>query len=818
MKAPFQKSIYNHLLAVGIFFIVALVYCKPIFEGKHIAGGDVIQGQAIKHEAEEFTKGEQRYIGWMGTMFSGMPTNYGISKVERNFFTYIPYFFGNINGGHYSFDVFLWMMLGAYILFLSLKTNYWANILIAISYAFCSFTVISLEAGHVMKVMNMAFMAPALAGIIWMFQDKFIKGSIVAIVSFAITFAINHSQIIYYLMLVAGILGLVLLIDKIRKKETKNALIGTGLLVVILGITFMANYSMFNVLANSKETIRGESTLSTDNKKSGVSFDYAIAWSNGVTETMTFFAPDVYGGSIAENFVMDKNSNTYKALVQMSNNEMANQLAPLATHYFGEQSTTGGIYAGIIVLMLFVLGFVLMDTKTKIWVGLSTLLFVLLAFGGNFKTYYEFFYNYMPLFNKFRTPSMAFSVVQLMLAIGAVVGLNKLVEQQEDTKIVQKAFYIATGIVGGILVILYIAPSVFLDFTSSREAQAPDSFLSALIEDRKAIVSASVLRSLLFVAFAAGVIFMFLKGKLKPTLVLSLVGIVSIIDVWGNAKRFLNDDSFVVEKNIKNVFIMTAADQQIKTDPDPHYRVFNTATNTFNDAITSYHHKSIGGYHPFKLKRYQDIIERYLSGMPNFEVLNMLNAKYFIYNSPQGNGPAVHRNFEAAGNGWFVNSVKVVATADDEINSLKADSVHRFKATEVAIINKAYEAEIAHFKPGTRSETDGVKLTSYDPMMITYDVFTAQGGLAVFSEIFYQLPDGDGWKAYIDGNEVPIIRANYILRALMIPAGNHKVEFVYNGSAVLGRYRIAFIFSLICVAAIAAGVYLSRKEKFKQYL
>lgn len=818
MKAPFQKSIYNHLFAVGIFFIVALFYCKPVFEGKYIAGGDVIQGQVIKHEAEEFAKGEQRYIGWMGTMFSGMPTNYGISKVERNFFAYIPYFFGIINNGHYSFDVFFWMMLGAYILFLSLKTNYWANILIAVSYAFCSFTVLSLEAGHVMKVMNMAFMAPALAGIIWMFQDKFIKGAIVSILSLAITFAINHSQIIYYLMLVMAILGMVLLINKILKNETEKALIGAGLLVVILGITFMANYSMFNVLANSKETIRGESTLSTDNKKAGVPYDYAISWSNGVTETMTFFAPDVYGGSIAENFVMDRKSNTYKALTQMQSNEMANQLAPLATHYFGEQSTTGGIYAGIIVLMLFVLGFVLMDTKTKIWVGLSTLLFLLLAFGGNFKTYYEFFYNYMPLFNKFRTPSMAFSVVQLMLAIGAVIGLSKLATQEVETKRLQKAFYIAAGTVGGILVILYVAPSVFLDFTSTRETDVPASFLDALIKDRQAIVSASVLRSLLFVACAAGAIFIFLKGKLKSILMLTIVGLLSIVDVWGNAKRFLNDDHFVVEKNIKNAFIMTSVDQQIKADPDPHYRVFNSTTSTFNDAITSYHHKSIGGYHAFKLKRYQDVIERHLNGMPNFEVLNMLNAKYFIFKPTKEAPPMVQKNSEAAGNGWFVNSIKLVATGDDEINSLKTDSIQRFKATEVAIINKSYESEIKGFKPGTRSETDIVKLTSYDPMMISYDVYTAQGGLAVFSEIFYQLPDGDGWKAYIDGKEVSIIRANYILRALMIPAGNHKVEFVYNGSAVLGRYRIAFIFSLICVAAIGVCVYLSRKEKFKKYL
>ncbi len=817
MKAPFQKNIYNHLLAVAVFFIVALIYCKPVLEGKSLGGGDVIQGEVLKHEAQESSGGQQRYVGWMGTMFSGMPINYGISKVERNFFSYIPYFFGNVITGHYSFDVFFWMMLGAYILFLSLKTNYWANLIIAISYAFCSFTVISLEAGHVMKVMNMAFMAPALAGVIWIYQNKFIKGGIVLILSAAITFAINHSQIIYYLMIVIAILGLVLFIDKIRKKDLTNGLVGSGIIVLTIGLGFMANFSMFNVLANSKETIRGESTLSTDNKKSGVSYDYAIAWSNGVGETMTFFAPDVYGGSIAENFIMDKNSNSYKALVQMQNNELANKLVPMATHYYGEQSTTGGIYAGIVVLLLFVFGFVVMDNNTKIWVGASALIFLLLAFGGNFKTYYELFYNYAPFFNKFRTPSMAFSVVQLMLAIGAVIGLSSLAQQEIDAKKMQKAFYIALGSVGGILAILYVAPSTFLSFVSSREAGAPESFLSALIDDRKEIVSASVLRSLIFVLVAGGIMFAFIKGKIKATPLLIVVGLLSVVDVWGNAKRFLNDDNFVASKSVKGAFVMTAVDQQIKADTDPHYRVINLATNTFNDAITSYHHKSIGGYHAFKLKRYQDVIERYLNGMPNFEVLNMLNAKYIIFRGPEQT-PMVQRNFEAAGNGWFVNTVKVVNTSDEEISSLAADSVQNFRAKEVAIINKNDEGAIKEFRAGSRTETDAVRLTSYDPMMITYDVNSTNGGLAVFSEIFYQLPDGDGWKAYIDGKETSIIRANYLLRALMIPAGNHKVEFVYSGNAVLGRYRIAFIFSIICVIAIGAAVYLSGKEKYKQYV
>lgn len=819
MKAPFQKSWYNHLLAIVIFFIISLFYCKPIFEGKNIAGGDMIQGEVMGHEAKEFSNGDARYIGWIGTMFSGMPTNYGVPKVERNLFSYVPYFFGNqFMNGHYSFDVFFWMMLGAYILFLSLKSNYWASIAIAVSYAFCSFTVISLEAGHVMKVMNMAFMAPMFAGVIWIAQNKYIKGGIVLMISAGITFAINHSQIVYYTMLVMAILGIVLLVYKLKNKETKNALIGAGLITLIISIGFMANYSMLNLLASSKETIRGESTLNSDDKKSGVSYNYAIAWSNGVGETMTFFAPDVYGGSIAENFVMDKNSKTYKYLVQMSDNQMANQLVPLATHYFGEQSTTGGIYAGIIILMLFVIGFVLMDTPTKIWVGLSTLIFLLLAFGGNFKAYYEFFYNYMPFFNKFRTPSMAFAVVQLMLAVGAVVGLSKLITKEATTAQLQKAFYIGAGLVGGILVILYIAPSVFLSFTSARSTGAPDAFLSALIADRKEIVSASVLRSLIFVALASATIFLYLKGKLKATPLLVIVGVLSLTDVWGNAKRFLNDDDFHLTKNTKNAFIMTAADQQIKTDNDPHYRVFNAATSTFNDAITSYHHKSIGGYHAFKLKRYQDIIERHLSGMPNFEVLNMLNAKYFIFSPSQDAAPMVQRNFDAAGNGWFVNDVKLMNTSDEEIEALKADSVHKFKATEVALVHKDFASQIKDFKAGTKAENDKVQLTSYDPMMITYDVQSQNGGLAVFSEIFYQLKDGDGWKAYIDGQEVPTIRANYVLRALMVPAGNHKVEFVYNADALLGRYRIAFIFSLIGIAGIAVGIYLSTKEKYKKYI
>lgn len=813
LKTPFAKLGLNHALSIGIFLVVSLIYFRPIFEGKRLYQNDVYQHEGFIHEAKQYHEQTGEYVAWTNSAFSGMPTNYGLGLFSRNFLASIPYAIGEYLG-YFSFDMLLWLMIGMYVLLVVMDIYYWLCIIGAIAFALFSFNIMSIEGGHVMKILQIAFIPPMLAGVLQLFKKKYISGSIIMLSASAISLGINHTQIIYYTIILLFIVSLVFVVDSFIKKDIKHGIIAGTIITIALGLSFGANFSMLNTMEKSKLTTRGESSgLSTVNKSGGLDKDYATRWSYGIAESFTLMVPNLYGGSSTNYLVQDKNSETYKSLRQAPDSRTANMLAQYSSAYFGDQPFVGGgVYVGIVICFLFILGFIFMPNIMKIWTGISFVLFLMLSWGKNYWLY-NFFFDHVPLFNKFRVPSMTLSVVQIIMGATAIWGLNYILTHPEDKKKNLRAVQIAGGITGSLLLIFLFMPNIFISFLSPEENELPGWFTNALIADRKGIVRADVIRSLIFALLGVGVLWVYVIGKIKAIPSIIALSLLIIVDLWGVSLRIIQEEKF--KKENKNIFAMTQADRMIKQDPDPNYRVLNLASGSpFNDALTSYHHKSIGGYHGAKLRRYQELIEAHIS-KNNIAVWNMLNTKYIIFTDQNG-APIAQQNPEALGHAWFVNEIKWVNTADEELNALTNDSIQQFDPRKTAILHKEFESKLSGFIPSPDSLSN-IRLTKYTPNGITYESNSTKDQLAVFSEVHYVQKDGDGWKAYIDGTPADLLRANYILRALKIPAGQHKIELVYDAGKALSRYQIAFFFSLLVCIIIGGIVFISRKEKFAAY-
>ncbi len=798
----FKKSI-PHLIAIGIFFLITILYFRPeFFEGKILSQHDIQMWQGASKEIFDWnTKTGHRPL-WTNSMFSGMPA-YQISLVSPS--NLMPYLNSIISLGlpTPANAVFL-LFLGFYLLLITLRFDWRAAIAGSMAFAFCSYNFIIIVAGHNSKVHAIALMPFVLTGVLMTLRGNLLKGGILTAIALALEIYANHVQITYYLMI--GILVLMIseLVFAIKEKKIASYIKSAVVLLFASALAILPNITtIWATYEYGKYSTRGQSELNEKKESSGLDKDYAMSWSYGVKESMTLLIPNFNGGANATE--LGKNSATFKAMESNgAGGQQANQFVKNAPTYWGDMpSTSGPTYAGAIVIFLFILGLFIVDDKYKWWLLGATLLSLMLAWGKNFDLLSELFFNYFPGYNKFRTVSMMLSLASLTIPLLAMLAVKKILDEKNPLiykKQILNSFYIA----GGLCALFMLVPGIAGDFSSQADENFKqyDWLIDALRDDRASMLRMDSFRSLFFIVIAFALLWFFIKGKLKPHVFCLALAAAFLVDGWSVNKRYLKDEDFVSKGKAEVPFEPSPADLQILSDTG-YYRVMNTTVSTFNDASTSNFHKSIGGYHGAKLKRYQEVIERQIS-KGNMKVLDMLNMKYVIQQSKDGQPFAVP-NPGAMGNSWFVKDYKVVENADSEM-----DALTNLNPLSTAILDKRFQGQVEGLNIVADSMAT-IKLTAYAPDQLNYRSVCESDQLAVFSDIYYPA----GWNAYIDGKLSPHLRVDYVLRAMRVPSGTHEIMFKFEPDVFKIGEPIALASSSLLLLLGALTIFLSVREKKK---
>lgn len=805
------KQLLPYLIAIILFAGIAIMYFSPLLEGKRLSQSDIAHWKGMSKEIVDYRAKTGEEPLWTNSMFGGMPA-YQISVIYKgNILRHLDHLM-QLYLPQPAGMVFLYM-LGFFILLLVLKVNKWLALAGAIAFAFSSYLFIILEAGHNSKAHAIGYMAPVMAGIILTYRGKYLAGGIMAAAFLSLELLTNHLQITYYLMIAALIFVISEFIFQLKEKKIKNFAFASGILILASLFAVSSNITnLWTTYSYGKETIRGKTELTSEkeNRTSGLDKDYATGWSYGKMESFTFLIPNFNGG--ASNSSLSEKSNTYKALREngVDGNEASSYIKNMPT-YWGPQPGVGGpVYLGAIIIFLFIFALFVTDGKQKYWIIAATILSIMLAWGKNFQPLTDFFLHYIPGYNKFRAVSMTLVIAEFLVPLLAILGLNKIITEKIDKQKVTKYLYYSVGITAGISLFFALSAGSLFDFVSSSDAQYknifPDWMMNAIRLDRASLLKADAFRAFLFIVLAGGLIWAFIQNKLKENVFFPILILLILVDLWSVNKRYVNNDDFVRKSQQENPFQASAADELIMKDADPNFRVFNQTVSPFNDASTSYFHKSVGGYHGAKLRRYQEIIEHHLS-KGNMAVYNMLNTKYFIVPDQKGGEPITQINMQAMGNAWFVNDARKVNNADEEIDAL-TDLI----PSETAIYDKRFEEYVKDHLISKDSLSE-IKLTAYAPNHLKYTSQTNKEQLAVFSEIYY----ADGWNAYIDGAKAPYFRANYILRAMIVPAGKHTIEFKFEPTVYKTGEMISYASSitLVLLSIGAFGLMFYRKSKTK---
>ena len=821
------KSILPYCLTVALFAFIALAYMYPVLQGKQIMQSDIIHFQGMSKEIVDYRNQTGEEALWTNRMFGGMPA-YQISVVHKN--NLINYFDRAIKLWlpHPAGLVFLYF-LGFYILLLVLGVNQGLSIVGAIAYAFSSYFFIIFEAGHNSKANAIGYMAPFIAGVLLCFRKRYIIGGALTAFFLALEINANHLQITYYLMLIVIILGIAEFVNKLKEKKLKDFFIAVGVMIVAVIISVGVNISnLWTTNEYLEYSTRGKSELTNDkgNKTGGLDRDYATDWSYGKMETFTLLIPNYMGG--ASQGELSKNSDTYKALKENGIQNSEKIIKNMPTYWGDVQFTSGPVYVGAIIVFLFILGLFIVKGKYKWWLLSATLLSIFLAWGKHMMWFTNIFFDYMPGYNKFRAVSMTLVIAEFCIPLLGLLALKNIFSEKISKDIKLKSLKYAGIICLGIIVIFGFFSGAFLDFISPSDKELlkngyPEWLITTIQSDRHGLLISDSLRSLIFIALAFAILWLFVINKIKnANLVIIGLGLLVICDMWPIDRRYLNSDNFTTKNKLKaTTNTKSKCDEIILSDTSLDYRVLNM-NSPFIDAATSYYHNSIGGYHAAKLKRYQELIETRIyeemvkiqnafSSKPidsaitmtlkNIPVLNMLNTKYIIYN-PEA-APLMNSN--AIGNAWFVDEYKLVASADSEIAAMKD-----FKPAETAIVDKRFENMITIKNPG-KDTTAVIKLSEYKPNFLKYSYNASKPQLAVFSEIYY----AKGWNAYIDGKEAPYFRANYILRAMEVPSGKHEITWKFEPKSFYIGEKVSLAFNIILIFSIICGVFIELKKKKK---
>ncbi|MBR5778236.1 MAG: hypothetical protein IKY22_07250 [Bacteroidales bacterium] len=816
------KKLLIHAGIVVLFFIISAIYFAPVFQGKIIMQGDAMKYNAMVNEAKQFHESTGEYANWNSTMFSGMPAyQIGMSEPSSDIFTPVRKLL-TLAPFDLRLDVgILFLYLISFYIGLSLLgVSPLLSLLGAIAFGLGSYNIIIIEAGHITKAYAISMMAPVLIGMMIAFRKKYLLGGILFTFALGLQIAFNHIQITYYTAIAGVILGVVYAIYAIREKWIKDFLICVGVLFLGAGLVLTINARHLFVNQEYAEyTMRGGSEISVTpedlykdgesksiaGKTSGLDIDYAYSWSYGKGETFTILVPGLYGGGSGE--TVSKDSEFYKNFRQTQ--------APL---YWGDQPfTSGPVYFGAIVMFLFVLGIIIVKGPERWWILAATILAIVMSWGKNLSGFNEFLFNYLPMYNKFRTPSMSLVIANVTTVLMAILALKTILNKEIEQRQLQKALFVSAGITGGLcLLFIIFAGSFSLSGLSDTQMAAQygnqwQAIQDILIKDRKDLLIADSFRSLVLILLSAAMLWLLNNNKIKnQNIVVVALMALTIFDLWGVDKRYLNEKNFVNKNKIalQPTQDDLLIDEYARKNGDEDYRVFNVAVNTFNDSYPSAFHHQIGGYHAAKLRRYQDLIDFYLSQHINTDVLNMLNARYFVVPNGKG-GTMIQRNVAALGNAWFVDNYKLVDDANAEILSL-----NDFDPATTAIINKEFGTSVASkdISRDSNSVIEMIHQKPYHPDYLKYESKTNKEQLAVFSEIYYA-PD---WRAYIDGKPAEYIRVNYVLRALIVPAGEHTIEFKNEAPLLHKLQKVSWvgsgIFVLVIIGAIGLNIYNKKKK------
>ena len=811
--SSFFKSFLPHVLATLFFVLLTLLYFKPLLEGKTLQQADMTQWRGMAQELLEFNKENPDVeTAWSGSMFSGMPSyQFAVVGTSPNYLVSVQSL--SFSNPETMGPVFVGLVC-AYIFFFLLTGNVWIAILGAIACAFSSYNIIIIQAGHVTKAWAIAFMPLVLSGFLLITRSKYLLGGALFALALGLELMSLHIQISYYLAIFCFVLFVGYAVLCIVKKEVQKLLKTLLTFSIALCISLLPCIgSLYADWEMGKESMRGPSELKAEENtapSTGLDIDYAFSWSYGVGETLSLIIPNIRGG--ASGGTVGKESNLYKELKRQGQ-RLGKEVQTYT--YWGEQpGTSGPVYFGATICFLFVLGMVVIKSKGK-WLLLgAALFFIFLSWGKNMAWFNEFMFYYLPMYSKFRAPSMALVIPALIFPITVGWGLMCFYQEQKNNrKQVQKYVLFSLGITGGICLILWLIPGLFYNFQSINDeqftSQLPEWYYDALLADRASLLKADALRSLIFILLTAACIYPFEAKWNKKWLSYSLIGVGVLIlaDLWTVDKRYVNDSHFVKGgKNTEQVFEPTMADNMILEDKSPSYRVLNLSTSTFNETATSYFHKSIGGYHAAKLRRYQELIDHRIrieiqmiaqgfqtaSSLDDINAvfqttptLNMLNAKYIIYNADQP--PLV--NPERAGNAWFIQNIQWVDDANQELAALNT-----IDPKTMAVVDKQF-ANIVSKHTLAPDSTASIKLLEYKPNYLKYESNTTSDQIAVFSEIYFK----NGWKTFIDGNPVEHFRANWVLRAMNVPAGKHSIEFKFEPDTYLSLVSFGSIASLVLI-------------------
>lgn len=798
------KKVGLELIPVLIFLVITLTYFSPMLEGKRIKQQDGDQWRGMSKEILDYRAKTGKDSFWTNSMFGGMPTYQITAKYSGNIAPMVDKVLRL--GIPMPFGILFLSMLGFFFLLRVLKVNRWIAVAGAIAFALSSYFLIIIEVGHNSKAHALAYMAPLIASLILLYRKKCILGGVLTALFLALELNTNHLQITYYLMIVVVLFLISEFIQSIIHKGIpdflKSSAIGLLAMFIAIGMNIP---NLWITYEYSKQTIRGKTELSTEkeNRTSGLDKNYAVDWSYGIGETMTLLIPYARGGATYSS--IPESSNLYKAFLKQNipASEAKKYIRQVPTYWGPQNGTAGPTYAGAIIIFLFILALMVADKKYKWWLIAATVLSILLAWGKNFMPFTNLFLEYMPGYNKFRAVSMTLVIAELTIPLLAILGLQALLDSKMQLKDKLSRLYIAGGISAGIALIFALFSKNMFEFNSLMDGQIqsayPDWYFNAVKSDRSYLLQRDAWRSFALIILSAGAIWLYLKGILKKAYFLPLLIMLVLIDMWAVDRRYLNEDHFTAKRNTLNPFTPSTADEIILKDIDPNFRVFNQTVSPFNDASTSYFHKSIGGYHGAKLRRYQEVIDRCLS-KGNMGVYNMLNTKYVIVPNPQnGNEPMAQINMQALGNAWFVDTFKMVNNADEEILAL--DSLN---PATTAIVDKRFQDQLKGLEIRNDS-TSGIKLTKYEPNNLEYKYKAASKQLAVFSEIYYP----DGWQAYIDGNPAPHFRVNYILRAMVVPEGEHTIVFKFEPSIVTKAENISYASSAIMILGMLGLIIFS---------
>jgi hypothetical protein len=813
MKFSIKKFI-PHLFAIVAFLILAGIYASPVFQGKELAQHDIKMGLASSHEATEFTKQTGEYAWWTNSMFGGMPSfmiqggypNSIGSKIGSTVMNILPT----------PLNMIFLLMLGMYVLLISLRANVWQAVLGSIAFAFCSLTMILMPAGHTSKVIALAYAPMLIAGAVWCFRGKYILGAALTALFMSLELYANHVQITYYTGLFLVGYFVVQAIDHLKKGQIKP-LIFACVAFGVGSLIGLGNHTMrlWNNAVYAEETIRGKSEL-TSNKESkgGLDRDYAFNWSYGIGETGTFLIPNFYGGKSGGNLGGSK-SETLKTMVNAGiPEENALGFVEQGPSYWGEQPGVGGPnYAGAIVIFLFVLGAFIVKGGVKWWLVASAVLFTMLSWGKNLPSLNYAVFDYFPGYNKFRGVTSILSVLQLAFVVLGILGIKQISEQKPTFNDLKKPLIYSLALTAGLSLIFALLPSLFLDFKSSNDAAmqitgdkgVDGQIIRAMVSDRESLTRSDAFRSLVFILLAAGLIWAWVSNKIKDVVFYPILILLVTIDMYSVSKRYFNNDNFESKSDAAATFEPTALDTQILQDKSI-YRVYDGAGGgVTSDARASYFHKSLGGYHGAKLRRYSEIIENQFS-KGNMAVFNMLNTKYFTQPAQQQGGqPTVQQNPDACGNAWFVKEFKIVKNADEEMRALD-----KFNPKQTAFIDQRFADQVNNLKIAFDSTANNIKLTDYKLNLMTYESNAKTDQLAIFSEIYYR--GNIDWKAYVDGVYKPHLRANYILRGMVIPAGKHKIKFKFEPETVKKGGTVDLIASIMMVGLLGLALFFEVKK------